>query len=89
MAKLIVQVHPKGARNSVIRCENGVWHLKITAPPVEGKANKELIEFLVEVLDISKSRLSIDKGETSHRKTLLVDGLTDAQINERLQEAVR
>ena len=89
MTKLIIQVHSKAARNSVIRYENGVWHLKIAAPPVEGKANKALIEFLSDSLDIGKTFLSIDKGETSHRKIVLVEGLTEEQVVDRLKRHLK
>ena len=60
--KIAVMGHPGAKRNEVLRFEEGVWHLKIAAPPVEGKANKELIEYLSEILDISKSRIIIEKG---------------------------
>jgi uncharacterized protein len=86
---LNIQVHPKAARNSVVRNENSVWHLKIAAPPVEGKANKELIEYLSNILDTGKSRLSIEKGETSHRKVVLVAGLSIEQVEERLKRQIK
>ncbi len=67
--RIAVQGHPGAKRNEVVRFEEGVWHIKIAAPPTEGKANKGLIEFLSEVLDISKSRISIDKGATRPPET--------------------
>ena len=42
--RIAVQAHPGAKRNEVVRLEDDVWHLKIAAPPTEGKANKELIE---------------------------------------------
>ena len=42
--KIMVQAHPGAKRNQVLRSEEGVWHLKIAAPPAEGKANKKLID---------------------------------------------
>lgn len=88
IARITVQVHPGARRNEVSRLQDGVWHLKIAAPPVEGKANKELIEFLSEILDVSKNRLSIDKGTTSHRKLIFVQGLTAGEIERRLKKAL-
>ena len=67
--RIAVQGHPGAKRNEVVRFEEGVWHIKIAAPATEGKANKELIEFLSELLDISKSRISIDKGATGQPET--------------------
>ena len=74
-ARIEVHVHPGAKRNEIVRFDDGVWHLKIAAPPTEGKANKELIEFLSEILDISKSRITIEKGATSHRKLISMEGL--------------
>ena len=86
-AKILVQVHPGAKRNEVLRFENGIWHLKIAAPPVEGKANKELVDFLSEVLDVSKSRISIEKGAASHKKLIAVEGITEAHILKRFKPA--
>jgi uncharacterized protein len=84
--RIVVQAHPGAKRNEVMRFEEGVWHLKIAAPPTEGKANKELIEFLSEILDVSKSRITIEKGTTSHRKLISIDGLTQETVEERLRK---
>ena len=86
--KIAVQGHPGAKRNEVVRCEEGVWHIKIAAPPTEGKANKELIKFLSELLDISKSRINIDKGATGHRKLIAIEGITKEAAEERLTRAV-
>jgi uncharacterized protein len=84
--KIAIQAHPGAKKNEILRFEAGVWHLKIAAPPAEGKANKELIEFLSEILDISKSHLSIEKGTTSHRKLISIQGLAQTTVDERLKK---
>ena len=86
--RIALQAHPGAKRNEVVRFEEGVWHLKIAAPPTEGKANKELIEFLSEILDVSKSRITIEKGTTSHRKLISVEGLTQEQAEERMRKTI-
>ena len=86
--RLAVQVHPGAKRNEVLRLQEGVWHLKIAAPPVEGKANKELLSFLSELLGISKGRLSIEKGATGHKKLIAVQGLTPSIVEERMGKDV-
>ena len=86
--RIAVQGHPGAKRNEVVRCEEKVWHIKIAAPPTEGKANKELIEFLSEVLGISKCRINIDKGTTSHRKLIELKGMTKEKAEERLRKAI-
>ena len=54
-AKIVVQVQPNASENKVARFEGGVWHLRIAAPPIKGKANRELIGFLSDILGVSKS----------------------------------
>ncbi len=58
--------------------------VKVAAPPVRGKANKELIDFLSQLLGISKSSIAIEKGLTSRKKVIAVKGLSQTQILERL-----
>ena len=83
--KLLVQVYPNTARNEVKGFENDVLHIRIAAPPVKGKANKELIEFISKLLGVSKSGIRIEKGITSRRKVLAIEGLTQAQVSQRLK----
>ena len=85
MAKIAVQAHPGARRNEVMRCVDGVWHIRVAAPPVEGKANKMLVDYLSEVLNVPKSRISIDKGATGKRKFIEVEGLTEESLNTRLK----
>ena len=77
-------MHPGVKQNTVVRLENGIWHIKIAAPPVEGKANKELVEFLSEVLGVSKSHITIEKGLTSRKKLIVVEGVTEAEVTKQL-----
>ena len=66
---------------------DGVWRVKITAPPVEGKANRELIAFLAQKLGVGKGSLAIIKGHTSRNKVMAIDGLTQEEIKSRLLPA--
>ena len=80
---VFVRVQPNARKNAVIGFQDDVLRLKIAAPPVEGKANRELIVFLSEVLGVRKSDISIDKGETARRKTVVVTGISKKQALER------
>ncbi len=84
MTNISVIAHPGAKKNEVLRFVGGVWHIKVAAPPIEGKANKELVEFLSKILGVSKSRISVDKGVTARRKLITIDGLTAEQVKERL-----
>ena len=77
-------MQPNARRNEVLGFEDGVLRVKIAAPPVKGKANKELIDFLSQLLGVSKSNINIDKGLTSRRKVIAIKGLSQAEILQRL-----
>lgn len=66
----------------------GVWKIKIAAAPEKGKANKELVDYLGEVLAVKKSQISLILGETSHHKVLQIEGLTAEAVIDRLEKAV-
>lgn len=68
---LTVRIVPNSSKNEIVKTENGI-KVKITAQPVDGKANKALIEFLSKKLKIPKSAIEIVRGETSKEKTLLL-----------------
>ncbi len=84
MLTISVQVHPNASRNEVVGFEDGVLRVKIAAPPVKGKANRELIDFLSKRLGVSKRSITIEKGLTSRRKVIAIEGLSEAEVTERL-----
>jgi len=69
----------------VLGFEDSILHIKIAAPPVKGKANKELMLFLSQIIGVSKSSISIKSGLTSRRKVIAINGLDRDQIVERLK----
>ena len=81
---IVVQVQPNTKRNEVLGFEDGVLHIRIAESPVRGKANRELIDFLGRLIGVSKASITIEKGLTSRRKVIAIQGLNRAQILERL-----
>ena len=77
-ATLYVQISPNASKNSLEGFRGDILRIKIAAPPVEGKANKELVAYLSNVLDVSKSSVRIVKGHTLRNKVIAIDGLTPA-----------
>lgn len=67
-----VRVIPGSSRNEIKEQEGGSLKVYLTAPPVEGKANKALILALAEYFGIKKSRLEIVKGEGSRNKSVRI-----------------
>ena len=64
---------------------DGVLRVKIAAPPIKGKANKELLVFLSQLLGISERALTITRGQTSRNKTIVAYGLSQQEALERIQ----
>ncbi len=81
---ITVQVQPSARRNGVLGFEDGVLKVKIAAPPVKGRANKELIAFLSQLLKVSKGSITLEKGATSRRKVIGISGLSQAEVWKRL-----
>ncbi len=85
--KISVKVQPNAGRNEIVGLVEGVWKIKIGAPPDKGKANKELLDFLSEVLNIRKDCLNLVRGQTSHNKTIEVESLTAAEVTIRMTKS--
>jgi uncharacterized protein (TIGR00251 family) len=67
--------------------EEGI-ELKISAPPIDGEANTELISFLSKILSIRKSDLSLDRGSKSRTKTVTVS--KDCKLSlESIREVIK
>ncbi len=82
-AVLEIRLLPRSSRCEIAGLQDGALKIKITAPPVEGKANEECIRFISGILKIRKSALTIIAGEKSKNKTILVTGMT-AQVIEKI-----
>lgn len=83
-AKISLRIYPNATRNEVVGFAEGVLKVKVSAPPVKGKANRELIAFLSQVLGVGKGSLTIIKGHTSRNKVIAIDGLSQEEVIRRL-----
>ena len=86
---ITIQVQPNARRNEVLGIKDGILQVKIAAPPVKGKANRELIEFLSQILGVSKGSINIERGITGRRKVIAIAGLDRDRILERLGASSR
>ena len=81
---LTVKVVPRASKNEITGILGDTLKIRLQAPPVEGKANKALIDFLADVLQISKKMLEIKGGETGRNKHILVRGIAESVVRARL-----
>ncbi len=79
-----VYVAPRSSADSVIGLHNGELKIALTAPPVDGSANKALVEFIAKKLGVPKYAVSIAMGETSRHKIVHVIGVSAPDSVERL-----
>lgn len=66
-------LQPRASKNTIVGWHDGKLKVQITAPPVDGKANKCLCEFLAKYFGVAKSAVTITKGETGRTKLVRVD----------------
>ncbi len=69
---LYAQIQPKSSKDEVVGIMGENLKIKITAPPIDGKANEHLCRFIAKVFDVPKSQVMILKGETNKIKTILI-----------------
>ncbi len=84
-AEIRVKVLPRSSRDQIMGKEKGAFKIKLTAPPIEGKANKALRELLAKRLGVAKENVEIVSGERSRLKSVRIRGLSLEDVNGRLE----
>ncbi len=74
---LNVKAQPRSSKAGVDGLLGDAVKVRIRCAPVDGKANKELIETLADAFDLPKSRVLFKSGETSKTKRILLQGLNE------------
>ncbi len=70
-----IRVEPRSSRAGITGAYGNGLKVKLTSPPVEGKANKELIEILAKEFKITKKNVEIISGKTSKNKVVRLHGV--------------
>lgn len=84
---LPVRVIPRASRNEIVEIlSDQTVKIRLKAPPVEGKANEELINFLSKVLDIPKSNFEIVGGKTGRDKLVSILDADSQEVNRKILE---
>ena len=77
-----VLVQPRASRAKIGPRHDGRIKIAVTAPPVDGEANAAVIELLAKSLGVAKSAVEVVAGASSRRKTIRIDGVSEAQLEE-------
>ena len=81
---LNVRAQPRSSRAGLDGVFGDALKVRIRSAPVDGKANRELVETLADAFGLPKSRVVFKSGETSKTKRLLLRGLAAAEVNAAL-----
>jgi len=77
-ARLVLHIVPRASQTAVVGYHGDALKIRITAPPVAGAANAELIRFLAKRLGVARSAIAITAGASGRRKTVTITGLETA-----------
>jgi uncharacterized protein len=83
-AQIDVRLRPRGSRDELGGWRDGVLQAKVTAAPVEGKANRALCRLIAKRVGVAPSRVSVVRGEKSRDKVVRVNGLDEADLRAAL-----
>ncbi len=87
--KLCVYVSPGSKVNKIIGISfDGMVSIKIAAPAVEGKANLGMVKYLAELLDVSKSKICLLRGEKSRKKVLQIQTMSHDEVMDILKQKI-
>jgi uncharacterized protein len=83
-ARIDVRLQPRSSRDELLGMRDGVMRAKVSAPPVDGKANQALCRLIAKRAGVPPSRVSVVHGEKSRDKVVRVEGVGDAALRKAL-----
>ncbi|MGD9497933.1 MAG: DUF167 domain-containing protein [Armatimonadota bacterium] len=87
--RLSVKVIPNAGRNEVVGWRGEELTVKLSAAPVKGRANRDLIAFLADIFAVPRDDVHLLQGESSRHKVVQIAGISAGQARERLGPHLR
>ncbi len=81
-----VKIVPGSSKNKIIGAYNDALKITITAPPIEGKANKKCITYLAKYFDVAKSKIEIISGRTSKNKLIKIYDISKKEFLDKIEK---
>ena len=75
MTDIAIRLQPRARRDEVVGERAGAIVIRVTAPPVDGKANAALCAFVARAAGVPQSRVSVVRGQTARDKVVRVEGV--------------
>lgn len=85
---LKLYVQPKASKNRLIGLHDGCLKIGVAAPPVDGKANKQLLKFLATTLGVASRDLVLKSGAQSRRKQVVVCSLDADAVRTKIESGL-
>ena len=82
---LKVRLQPRASKNEVCGLHGDALKVRLTAPPVEGEANRACVQFVAELVGVPRGQVEITSGHKSRDKTLKISGTDKETVGERLK----
>jgi uncharacterized protein YggU (UPF0235/DUF167 family) len=83
-ADVRVRLTPRAAREQLVPGPDGGYLAKVTAPPVDGRANEALCRLIAKRAGVAPSRVSVVKGATAREKLVRVEDMDAGALRARL-----
>jgi uncharacterized protein (TIGR00251 family) len=78
--RFAVRVQPRAARSEVVGVHGEALKVRLSAPPVDGAANEQLVILLADIFAVSRRSVRILAGESSRSKLVEIDGVTERAV---------
>jgi uncharacterized protein (TIGR00251 family) len=88
-ATISVRVQPRARRDEIVAVRDRVLVVRVTAPPLDGRANDAVRRLLAEHLGVPRSAVSILRGERSREKVLRIKGIDQTRVDAILADPAR
>lgn len=85
-ARIDVRLRPRGHRDQLMGVVGGVLQARVTAPPVDGRANKALRRMIAKRIGVAPSKVSVVWGEKSPNKVVRVEGVSATALELALRD---
>jgi len=83
--ELRVRVTARASRDELAGLRDGVLHVRVSAPPVDGKANQAVCKLIARALGVGRTSVTVVKGERSRDKVVRIDGVEPEAAFDKLR----